>query len=61
MNKQMDLREVDQTNESMMNEIIHLKTLINLNENSDAVESESNARMLRRIEFLESKLNRQML
>jgi hypothetical protein len=54
-NKQIELREVDQTNESIMNELIHLCEI------RGELDDECNAATERRIAFLESKLNRQML
>lgn len=54
-NKQTELREVDETNESIMNELIHLFEI------RGELDEEANASIERRIAFLESKLNRQML
>lgn len=54
-NKQTELREVDETNESIMNELIHLCEI------RGELDDEANASIERRIAFLESKLNRQML
>jgi len=54
-NKQIELREVDETNESIMNELIHLCEI------RGELDEDGNASVERRIAFLESKLNRQML
>jgi hypothetical protein len=54
-NKQIELREVDETNESIMNELIHLCEI------RGELDDECNAATERRIAFLQSKLNRQML